>query len=211
MQPGSSRVLINFENHFASPKSFKVCLVNSRIKSSAAMAKHGLLRSLSSRLRLTADPALARQLTAATCRFQHSAAHAGSSTQQQQQQTISVDPFTSAMQSKIEKELMDQMLRQAEEQEKAEDAAEQVCNKSAKLLQHNFFWVATRNIPARLFVPFQFCSRELLHRHGLMREGSTGAQKVKNLHDLVNRSFLSNTTALMAGDTHVVSLRLSPF
>ena len=41
--------------------------------------------------------------------------------------TPSVDPFTSAMQSKAEKELLDEVLKQAEEQEQAEDAAEQVC------------------------------------------------------------------------------------
>ena len=45
---------------------------------------------------------------------------------QQQSQERVIDPFTSAMQNKTEKELMDQMLRQAEEQEREEDAAEQV-------------------------------------------------------------------------------------
>ena len=59
-------------------------------------------------------------------RLQHTTASPSDPVQSQQQQQHSVDPFTSAMQNKTEKELMEQMLRQAEEQEQAEDAAEQV-------------------------------------------------------------------------------------
>ena len=59
-------------------------------------------------------------------RCQSSNIDADAKSQAAKQWTPSVDPFTSAMQSKAEKELLDQVLRQAEEQEQAEDAAEQV-------------------------------------------------------------------------------------
>ena len=52
-----------------------------------------------------------------------------------------VDPFTSSMQSKAEKELLDQVLKQADEQEQAEDAAEQVHGKQSAtqlaLIEHS--------------------------------------------------------------------------
>ena len=70
----------------------------------------------------------ASQLTAATAvRCQHSGIDADARNQAAKQWTPIVDPFTSAMQSKAEKELLDQVLQQADEQEQAEDAAEQVC------------------------------------------------------------------------------------
>ena len=81
-----------------------------------------LVRGVRNALRSTEKLGLQRHFSA---RFQHSAA-ASSSAGERQQQNVSVDPFTSALQSKTEKELMDQMLRQAEEQEQAEDAAEKV-------------------------------------------------------------------------------------
>lgn len=59
-------------------------------------------------------------------RCQTSGADTAAKSQAAKQWTPSVDPFTSAMQSKAEKELLDQVLKQAEEQEQAEDAAEQV-------------------------------------------------------------------------------------
>lgn len=62
-------------------------------------------------------------------RCQHSEVGADAKSQAAKQWTPVVDPFTTAMQSKTEKELLDQVLRQAEEQEQAEDAAEQVCCK----------------------------------------------------------------------------------
>ncbi len=84
-----------------------------------------LVRGVRNVLRSTEKLGLQRHFSAAGTRFQHSAA-ASSSSGERQQQNVSVDPFTSALQSKTEKELMDQMLRQAEEQEQAEDAAERV-------------------------------------------------------------------------------------
>lgn len=84
-----------------------------------------LVRGVRNALRSTEKHGLQRHLSAAGTRFQHSAP-APSSAGERQQQDVSVDPFTSALQSKTEKELMDQMLRQAEEQEQAEDAAEKV-------------------------------------------------------------------------------------
>ncbi len=83
-----------------------------------------LVRGVRNALRSTEKLGLQRHLSAAGTRFQHSAA--ASSIAGERQQNASVDPFTSALQSKTEKELMDQMLRQAEEQEQAEDAAERV-------------------------------------------------------------------------------------
>jgi proline dehydrogenase len=84
-----------------------------------------VVRGVRNALRSTENLGLRRLFSAAGTRFQHSAAASGSAGERQQQST-SVDPFTSALQSKTEKELMDQMLRQAEEQEQAEDAAEKV-------------------------------------------------------------------------------------
>ncbi|KAL3154171.1 hypothetical protein ABBQ32_013691 [Trebouxia sp. C0010 RCD-2024] len=62
---------------------------------------------------------------ACAARSQHSDVCTDAKSQAAKQWTPVVDPFTSAMQSKAEKELLDQVLRQAEEQEQAEDAAEQ--------------------------------------------------------------------------------------
>lgn len=59
-------------------------------------------------------------------RSQSSNVDADAKSQAAKQWTPSVDPFTSALQSQAEKELLDQVLRQAEQQEQAEDAAEQV-------------------------------------------------------------------------------------
>lgn len=59
-------------------------------------------------------------------RSQTSKVNADAKSQAAKQWTPVVDPFTSAMQSQAEKELLDQVLRQAEQQEQAEDAAEQV-------------------------------------------------------------------------------------
>ncbi len=83
-----------------------------------------LVRGVRNALRSTEKLGLQRHFIAAGSRFQHSAAASGSAGERQQ--NVSVDPFTSALQSKTEKELMDQMLRQAEEQEQVEDAAERV-------------------------------------------------------------------------------------
>ena len=84
-----------------------------------------LVRGVKHALWSTERLGLQRHFSAAGTSFQHSAA-ASSSAGERQQQSVSVDPFTSALQSKTEKELLDQMLRQAEEQEQAEDAAEKV-------------------------------------------------------------------------------------
>ena len=110
------------------------------------MLKTSLLRSLGQSLRLSSDVVLrinfsaAAAAVAASARVQHAVVGTATITQQQhqepdqqqqeqqQQQAKRVDPFTSAMQNKTEKELMEQMLRQAEEQVLAEDAAEQVQN-----------------------------------------------------------------------------------
>ncbi|DBA67110.1 TPA: hypothetical protein ACH3X2_001435 [Trebouxia sp. C0005] len=82
-----------------------------------------VVRGVGNALRLSDKLGLQKHFSAAGITFLHSAA-ASSSAGERQQQNTSVDPFTSALQSKTEKELMDQMLRQAEEQEQAEDAAE---------------------------------------------------------------------------------------
>lgn len=109
------------------------------------MLKTSLLRSLGQSSRLSSDVVLrinfsAAAAVAASARVQHAVVGTATITQQQnqepdqqqqeqqQQQAKRVDPFTSAMQNKTEKELMEQMLRQAEEQVLAEDAAEQVQN-----------------------------------------------------------------------------------
>lgn len=84
-----------------------------------------VLRGVRTALRLNADLGLQLQLRTAGTRLQHSAADK-SKIEHYQPQNQTMDPFTSALQSKTEKELMDQMLRQAEEQERVDDAAEQV-------------------------------------------------------------------------------------
>ena len=68
-------------------------------------------------------------------RFQHSDSRP--SRAQLNPQSVSADPFTANLQSKTEQELLDQVLRQAQQEELAEEAAEEVtagCFCSAGLL-----------------------------------------------------------------------------
>lgn len=67
-----------------------------------------------------------RFVATSAVRCQQSDVDADAKSQAAKTWTPSVDPFTTAMQSKAEKELLDQVLKQAEEQEQAEEAAEQV-------------------------------------------------------------------------------------
>ena len=69
-------------------------------------------------------------------RSQSSNVDADAKSQAAKQWTPVVDPFTSAMQSQAEKELLDQVLRQAEQQEQAEDAAEQVSVQREYVVMH---------------------------------------------------------------------------
>ena len=95
------------------------------------------------------------------------------------QWTPSVDPFTSAMQSKAEKELLDQVLRQAEEQEQAEDAAEQVwckqyvCWSLCTLAQWEFLSMSSGQA-------CRCCNRNVLSSVGSMVD-----LKARNQHALV--------------------------
>lgn len=89
------------------------------------MATLQVLRGVKTALKLNADLGLQLQLRTAGTWLQHSAADK-SKIEHYQPQNQTMDPFTSALQSKTEKELMDQVLRQAEEQERVDDAAEQV-------------------------------------------------------------------------------------
>lgn len=85
-----------------------------------------MLSSTRRALRLVGSIEANRCGAALGLRCQSSNIDTDAKSQAAKQWTPSVDPFTSAMQSKAEKELLDQVLRQAEEQEQAEDAAEQV-------------------------------------------------------------------------------------
>ena len=85
-----------------------------------------LMRAASRSTGLATGCDLTKFASVGHARLQHSASASASDPAQRQHQARSVDPFTSALQNKTEKELMEQMLRQAEEQEQAEDAAEQV-------------------------------------------------------------------------------------
>ena len=59
-------------------------------------------------------------------RLLHSEVDSDAQNQAAKTWTPVVDPFTSAMQSRAEQELLDQVLKEADAQEQAEDAAEQV-------------------------------------------------------------------------------------
>ncbi|KAL3139934.1 hypothetical protein ABBQ38_004224 [Trebouxia sp. C0009 RCD-2024] len=91
-----------------------------------------MLRSIHRAVRFAGSARPSRPFKAAcAARSQHSEVDTDAKSQAAKQWTPVVDPFTSAMQSKAEKELLDQVLRQAEAQEQAEDAAEQVIGRKA--------------------------------------------------------------------------------
>ena len=114
-------------------------------------------------------------------RCQTSQVDTDAKSQAAKQWTPSVDRFTSAMHSKAEKELLDQVLRQAEEQEQAEDAAEQVwCKEYVCVVIMNFASVGTR-VPCPHDQACCCCN----NRSVSSSEGSMVVLKARNQHALV--------------------------
>ena len=101
---------------------------------------HVLLRTCAQQIRrrvsLSSDLVYTQSLQAAGLRLQHSTARPTST--QGVQQPGQADPFTSSLQHKTEKELLDQVLKQAQQEELAEEAAEQVsvCINTGDLMRH---------------------------------------------------------------------------
>lgn len=82
------------------------------------------IQRLTRSVNLISDIVHLQSRQATTIRLQHSSSRPTSS--QGLQQPGQADPFTSSLQSKTEKELLDQVLKQAQQEELAEEAAEQV-------------------------------------------------------------------------------------
>ena len=82
------------------------------------------IQRLTRSVNLISDTVYLQSRQATSIRLQHSSSRPTSS--QGLQQPGQADPFTSSLQSRTEKELLDQVLKQAQQEELAEEAAEQV-------------------------------------------------------------------------------------